>query len=49
MTIDDFALKGIEWWNSLTEDQRAFWLAQAFSASPADAYRKYLETQGRRV
>lgn len=32
---------GINWWNSLTEDQRADWLRRANSARPADAWQAY--------
>lgn len=32
---------GIVWWNSLTEANRAAWLARAGSAVPADAWAAY--------
>lgn len=32
---------GMVWWNSLTEADRAAWLAQAGSAVPADAWVAY--------
>ncbi|NIR58928.1 MAG: hypothetical protein GWO02_05120 [Gammaproteobacteria bacterium] len=38
---DDDARMGIEWFNSLTPQQRAYWLAQAGSARPADAWATY--------
>jgi hypothetical protein len=36
MTDDETA--GIAWWNALTEEQRAYWLAQANTASVAEAW-----------
>lgn len=36
MTDDE--LRGIEWWNGLSEQDRRFWLASACSAVPADAW-----------
>lgn len=40
--------QGITWWNDMTEEFRAHWLAVAGSAVPADAWRAYLteEAQG---
>jgi hypothetical protein len=35
---------GITWWNSLTERERAYWLQQAGSAVPGDAWTAYLKT-----
>ncbi|MER8758115.1 hypothetical protein NKH69_20920 [Mesorhizobium sp. M0976] len=32
---------GMVWWNSLTESDRAGWLARAGSAVPADAWAAY--------
>lgn len=32
---------GMVWWNSLTESDRAAWLARAGSAVPADAWAAY--------
>lgn len=32
---------GMVWWNSLTESDRAAWLARAGSAVPADAWAVY--------
>ena len=32
---------GMAWWNSLTEADRADWLARAGSAVPADAWAAY--------
>lgn len=29
---------GVEWWNHITEDERAYWLERAKSAVPADAW-----------
>ena len=37
MTADEQA--GIDWWNGLTERDRAFWLQAATSAVPAEAWR----------
>lgn len=37
------AAAGIKWWNGLTEEMRLYWLKDADSAVPADAYRMYLE------
>jgi hypothetical protein len=39
MTDDERA--GMEWFNALSEAQRAFWLASAGSAVPADAWAEY--------
>lgn len=33
---------GIDWWNSMTEKQRGYWMTRAASAVPADARRAYL-------
>jgi len=41
--MDKFAMAGIEWWNSVSESTRRYWLEFAQSSSPADAYRAYLE------
>lgn len=38
-TPDDFA--GMSWFNGLTDDRRAYWLAKAGSAVPADAWACY--------
>jgi hypothetical protein len=35
-TPDD--LRGMRWWNSLTEVDRLFWLQKADSARPVDAW-----------
>lgn len=32
---------GMEWWNKLSEQDRAAWLAAARSARPADAWDAY--------
>ena len=32
------ALKGIEWWNSLSRLERAYWLGAANSQAPVDAW-----------
>lgn len=40
--MDKFAIAGIEWWNSVSESTRRYWLEVAKSSSPADAYRAYL-------
>lgn len=36
MTDDE--REGMDWWNSLTESSRAYWLDFAGSAVPADAW-----------
>lgn len=36
MTDDERA--GVDWWNALTEDERAAWMLLAGSAVPADAW-----------
>lgn len=36
---DEFA--GMAWWNALTEEERAKWLAQVGTAVPADAWAEY--------
>lgn len=33
---------GMDWWNGLAEQQRAYWLMMAASARPADAYHAFL-------
>ncbi|MER8874504.1 hypothetical protein NKI04_32395 [Mesorhizobium sp. M0814] len=43
-TADEMA--GMLWWNSLTEAERADWLAWADSAVPAEAWAAY-KRQGR--
>ncbi|MER8524179.1 hypothetical protein NKH56_33640 [Mesorhizobium sp. M1076] len=43
-TADEIA--GMQWWNSLTEAERADWLARADSAVPAEAWAAY-KRQGR--
>jgi hypothetical protein len=35
---------GMVWWNSLTEVDRADWLARAGSAVPADAWAAYKQS-----
>ncbi len=37
---------GMAWWNSLSESERARWLAAASSAKPADAWAAFKATQG---
>jgi hypothetical protein len=34
---------GIDWWNGITEDERAHWLVKASSARPRDAWDAYLQ------
>jgi hypothetical protein len=34
--------QGVDWWNAMSEETRAFWLGQAKSAVPADAWQAYL-------
>ncbi|MER9304259.1 hypothetical protein [Mesorhizobium sp. M0496] len=38
-TADEMA--GMQWWNSLTEAERADWLVRAQSAVPAEAWAAY--------
>ena len=38
---------GIAWWNSLGKAARLYWLRQAGSAVPADAWSEYKRTQSR--
>lgn len=42
---------GMHWWNALRHAERRYWLAQAASARPADAWRAYLHRRqaGRRI
>lgn len=35
------ALAGLAWWNDLEPQQRAWWLQQAQSAVPADAWEEF--------
>lgn len=35
------ALAGLAWWNDLQPHERAYWLQQAGSAVPADAWEEY--------
>jgi hypothetical protein len=35
------ALAGIDWWNSLTEDVRRYWLTAAGTTVPAEAWALY--------
>lgn len=39
------ALEGMNWWNSISELERAYWLKQANSAVPADARQAFLGAQ----
>ena len=34
-------LAGMEWWNSIDEDERAYWLAEANTAIAAEAWAEY--------
>ncbi|WP_244221238.1 hypothetical protein [Paraburkholderia aromaticivorans] len=34
---------GIDWWNGITEAERAHWLAKASSARPRDAWGAHLQ------
>jgi len=36
---------GVTWWNGVSEDVRAHWLAVAGSAVPADAWKAYLTSE----
>jgi len=36
---------GVTWWNSMTEQTRAYWLAIAASAVPADAWHAFRRSQ----
>lgn len=40
---------GMAWWNSLSERQRLFWLDQAGTAVPADAYAAFKADQAKPV
>ena len=42
---DDAPEEGINWWNSIAEDERAHWLAQASSARPVDAWGAFLRSK----
>jgi hypothetical protein len=42
ITVDERA--GMDWWNALTEDSRAYWLPAANSAVPAEAWAEYKRT-----
>lgn len=44
--LDDDPEHGVTWWNELTEEIRAHWLAVAGSAVPADAWRAYQLEEG---
>lgn len=33
---------GMDWWNEIPKEERAYWLVKAASAVPADAYHAYL-------
>jgi hypothetical protein len=38
-----FERDGFEWWNSISEAERAWWVGRAgFGSSVADAYRQFL-------
>jgi hypothetical protein len=37
---------GMDWWNSLSESERATWLTKANSAKPSDAWAAYDRAQG---
>lgn len=39
-------VKGMEWWNGLTEEDRDFWLRVAGSAVPADAWSFFKHQEG---
>lgn len=39
---EDSPEAGMEWWNSMTEQQRGYWLTRSASAVPADARHAYL-------
>ena len=40
-TMTDDEKNGIDWWNSMTEFVRSYWLSVAGSAVPADAWAEY--------
>lgn len=40
--MDSFAMAGIEWWNSLDNVMRRYWMDMAGSTSPAEAFSEYL-------
>jgi hypothetical protein len=49
-TVDDLA--GMSWFNSISEERRAYWLQRARSSRPVDAwhyYRLCLEAYGQRA
>ena len=37
-------LRGVEWWNNLSERQRSYWLSFAETAVPAEAYAAYIQS-----
>jgi len=37
--------KGIDWWNGISEKERALWLAEAKSARPADAWHAWMTAE----
>jgi hypothetical protein len=41
------ALAGLGWWNGLYPQERAYWLQQAGSAVPADAWEEFKEREVR--
>jgi hypothetical protein len=43
--VQDDPQQGVTWWNQLTEQVRAEWLAVAASAVPADAWLAYLRAE----
>lgn len=45
MTTDEKA--GIEWWNSLTEADRRFWILLSLGNRPADAWAYYKRSNGK--
>lgn len=41
----DLSHPGVVWWNSLTEDDRSFWLRRAGTSVPADAWEAFQVAQ----
>lgn len=41
----EYEIAGMEWYNSLTREQRKYWLEQTEDYVPETAYKKYLESQ----
>ena len=46
-TADELA--GMDWWNSIDKAERAFWLAKAGTAVPAEAWAEYQRAEAARI